>query len=89
MTKLDGWLLFGLLGQLLFSARFVVQWVTSERRKASVIPVSFWFFSLGGSLALLAYSIHRLDPVFILGQSLGMLIYTRNLMLIRRQRVAS
>jgi len=89
MTKLDGWLLFGLLGQLLFSARFVVQWVTSERRKASVIPVSFWFFSLGGSLALLAYSIHRLDPVFILGQSLGMLIYTRNLMLIRRQRLAS
>jgi len=78
------WLLVGFLGQALFSARFIVQWLYSERHKQSVVPIAFWFLSLGGSFTLLAYAIHRKDPVFILGQSMGFLIYTRNLVLIRR-----
>ncbi len=81
------WLVIGFLGQLLFSARFLIQWLVSERHKQSVVPIAFWFLSLGGSLTLLAYAIHRRDPVFILGQSMGFLIYTRNLVLIRRNRL--
>ena len=84
-----GWLLFGLLGQLLFSARFFVQWVESERKRRSVIPLSFWWLSLAGGMALLAYAVHRRDPVFILGQLPGIVIYSRNLMLIRRREEAA
>ncbi len=80
------WLIFGLFGQALFFMRFLVQWITSEIQKKSVIPISFWYFSLGGSLILLAYAISRKDPVFILGQSMGFLIYTRNLILIARHK---
>ena len=80
-----GWLLFGLVGQALFSARFVVQWIVSERRGRSVIPVSFWWLSLLGGLSLLAYALHRRDPVFVLGQLPGVVVYTRNLMLLRRR----
>ena len=79
------WIIFGLAGQLLFSLRFLMQWVVSEREKRSVIPVPFWFLSIGGSLILLIYAIERRDPVFILGQSMGTLIYARNLFLIYRQ----
>jgi lipid-A-disaccharide synthase-like uncharacterized protein len=79
------WLGIGFLGQAFFSARFLVQWIASERRKESVIPVSFWFFSIGGGLTLLVYAIYRLDPVFILGQSAGLFVYLRNLYLIRRK----
>jgi lipid-A-disaccharide synthase-like uncharacterized protein len=78
------WLLFGLFGQVLFSARFLVQWLASERARRSVMPVSFWWLSLSGAAVLLAYAIHRRDPVFILGQTTGFLIYTRNLILLRR-----
>jgi lipid-A-disaccharide synthase-like uncharacterized protein len=78
------WLGLGLLGQAFFSARFLVQWLASERRKQSVVPVHFWYFSVGGGLILLAYAIHRQDPVFILGQSAGLLVYARNLYFIRR-----
>ena len=81
------WLIVGFLGQALFSARFLVQWLYSERRKQSIVPIAFWFLSLAGSFTLLAYAIHRRDPVFILGQSMGFLIYTRNLALIRRTRL--
>ncbi len=80
------WVIVGLSGQLLFSLRFLVQWIVSERRKESVIPVAFWYLSLGGSLILLAYAIYRQDLVFILGQSTGSFIYMRNLMLIYRKR---
>ncbi len=73
------WLAVGLLGQLLFSGRFLVQWIASERLKTSVVPRSFWFFSLAGGAALLGYAIYKRDPVFILGQSAGLLIYSRNL----------
>ena len=80
------WLAVGFLGQAFFSMRFLVQWIVSERRKQSVIPVSFWFFSIGGGLTLLIYAIYRLDPVFILGQGAGLFVYLRNLYLIRRKQ---
>lgn len=80
------WVGLGLFGQLLFSARFIIQWIASERKKRSIIPVSFWYFSLGGSALLLAYAIYRKDPVFILGQSVGAVVYVRNLRLIRTSR---
>lgn len=80
------WVVFGLLGQLMFTGRFLVQWIASERAKKSVMPVVFWYFSIAGGLILLAYAIYRKDPVFVLGQSLGVFIYARNLWLIRRER---
>ena len=86
MTSEHFWLTVGFLGQALFSTRFVVQWIASERKKESVIPVSFWFFSIGGGLTLLIYAIYRLDPVFILGQGAGLFVYLRNLYLIRRKQ---
>jgi lipid-A-disaccharide synthase-like uncharacterized protein len=83
------WLYLGFAGQLLFGLRFLVQWVASERKGESVIPIYFWYLSLIGSIILLAYAIFRRDPVFILGQSTGFLVYMRNLMLIYRKRAAS
>lgn len=80
-----GWLLFGLAGQFFFSARFFVQWVASERKGRSVVPISFWWLSLVGGMALLAYAVHRRDPVFILGQLPGIFVYSRNLVLIRKR----
>jgi lipid-A-disaccharide synthase-like uncharacterized protein len=82
------WVLTGLGGQLLFMMRFLVQWIVSERAKRSVIPVAFWWLSIGGAAVLLAYAIWRRDPVFILGQSVGFLIYARNLWLIHAGRRA-
>lgn len=83
------WLAFGLAGQSLFMMRFIVQWIHSERHQQSLIPVSFWYLSLIGGLVVLAYGVHRVDPVIILGQLPGTIVYTRNLMLIRRsQRLA-
>ena len=73
------WLVVGLIGQGLFSARFVVQWLHSEKLKKSVIPSAFWYFSMAGGCTLLAYAIHRRDPVFIIGQGLGLFVYFRNL----------
>ena len=75
---------FGLMGQAMFSARFLVQWLASERRRQSVIPTAFWWLSIAGGAMLLTYAIWRRDPVFILGQGLGLLVYVRNLVLIRR-----
>lgn len=80
------WVGIGFLGQALFSARFIVQWLASERAKRSVMPVAFWFLSLGGGATLLAYALYRQDPVFIVGQATGLLIYIRNLTLIRKER---
>lgn len=82
------WLGIGLLGQALFSMRFLVQWLASERRRRSVVPVAFWYFSLAGGSTLLAYAIYRADPVFIIGQLTGLFIYARNLHLIWRERKA-
>ena len=78
------WLAIGFIGQALFFGRFFVQWLASERRRQSVVPRSFWYLSLAGGAVLLAYAIHRRDPVFILGQATGFLIYTRNLWFIHR-----
>ena len=80
------WIVIGLAGQLLFSARFIIQWIASEREGRSIIPMAFWYFSIGGGLTLLAYAIYRQDPVFMLGQSTGVLIYGRNLYLIHGER---
>ncbi len=80
------WLGLGFFAQLMFSARFLVQWLASERAGKSIMPLLFWYLSIAGSVLLLAYSIHRKDPVFILGQSMGIFIYTRNLYLIRREK---
>jgi lipid-A-disaccharide synthase-like uncharacterized protein len=79
------WIAIGFLGQALFSARFLVQWLSSERARRSVIPRAFWFLSLAGGATLLAYAIHRLDPVFIVGQGAGLFVYLRNLQLIYGQ----
>ena len=82
-SKIDMvWLCVGLLGQVLFMMRFIVQWIHSERHQKSLIPVSFWYLSLLGGLIVLAYGIHRVDPVIILGQLPGTIVYLRNLMLI-------
>lgn len=80
------WVLVGLGGQALFTARFLTQWIASERARKSVIPVAFWWFSIGGGAILLAYAIHRADPVFILGQAMGLFIYVRNLTLIYAEK---
>jgi lipid-A-disaccharide synthase-like uncharacterized protein len=86
VVNLDLVVLVGFAGQLLFSARFLVQWIASERAGRSVIPVAFWYFSLAGGVVLLAYALYRADPVFIVGQGMGAFIYLRNLMLISRER---
>ena len=80
------WVAFGLFGQLMFTGRFLVQWIASERARKSIVPLAFWYFSLAGGLILFAYAVYRKDPVFVLGQSLGVFIYARNLWLIRRER---
>ncbi len=73
------WLGIGFGAQLMFSMRFIVQWIASERARASIVPEVFWYFSFIGGLMLFVYAIHRMDPVFILGQGMGLVIYTRNI----------
>jgi lipid-A-disaccharide synthase-like uncharacterized protein len=85
MTADHVWLGVGFLGQVLFTARFLVQWIASEKKRQSVVPVHFWYFSLGGGLTLLAYAIYRVDPVFILGQASGLFVYARNLWFIHKE----
>lgn len=82
------WLTVGFIGQALFSMRFLVQWLQSERVKRSVIPDAFWYFSIMGGVTLLVYAIHREDPVFIVGQATGLFIYLRNLHFILKERAA-
>lgn len=84
--SLSWWILVGFLGQGLFSLRFVLQWLYSEKRKKSVVPIAFWYFSIAGGLVLFFYALHLKDPVFIFGQGLGIFIYLRNLQLIYRQK---
>ena len=80
------WVIFGLCAQMAFTGRFLVQWLASEKARKSVMPVAFWYFSLVSGVMLLAYAIHRADPVFILGQGLGVVIYLRNLWLIHMEK---
>ena len=79
------WIAIGFFGQALFFGRWLIQWIVSERQAESRMPIAFWYLSLVGGLITLAYAIYRRDPVFIAGQSIGALVYIRNLMLIRRQ----
>jgi len=85
-AALPWWEILGFSGQALFFGRFFVQWLASERRKKSVVPNAFWYFSLGGGLILLIYAIHRREPVFVLGQAGGLIIYLRNLWLLHRHQ---
>ena len=80
------WLIIGFTGQALFTARFLVQWIVSERRRDSVVPVAFWWFSLLGGLTLLSYASYRQDPVIIVGQAMGLVVYARNLMLVGKAK---
>ena len=80
------WVVIGLAGQFMFSMRFLIQWIASEREGRSIIPLAFWYFSIAGGMILLAYAIYRQDPVFIIGQSTGVFIYARNLYLIHGER---
>jgi lipid-A-disaccharide synthase-like uncharacterized protein len=86
VTRFDFWLAFGIVAQLLFGARFIVQWIASERAGRSVMPLMFWFFSMGGGVLTLIYGIARRDGVIIIGQALSVFIYLRNLSLIFRER---
>jgi lipid-A-disaccharide synthase-like uncharacterized protein len=79
IVQFDGWVVLGFIAQAFFTMRFVVQWIASERARQSVIPVAFWFFSIGGGVLLLAYALYRRDPVFIAGQAFGLMVYARNL----------
>jgi lipid-A-disaccharide synthase-like uncharacterized protein len=83
---LNPWVIFGLLGQICFSLRFIVQWIHSEKAKKSVIPVSFWYFSMLGGVVLFIYAIYKKDIVFTIGQGAGLIVYARNLVLIARHK---
>ena len=86
--RLDWWVLLGFAAQIFFTLRFAVQWIASERVGKSVIPVAFWWFSIGGGLLLLIYALYRRDPVFIAGQAFGVFVYLRNLHFVMRERRA-
>jgi lipid-A-disaccharide synthase-like uncharacterized protein len=86
VAQFNFWVAFGFIGQALFMMRFVVQWIASERARKSIIPAAFWFFSIGGGIVLLIYAIYRRDPVFIAGQGLGLVIYSRNIYFILREK---
>jgi lipid-A-disaccharide synthase-like uncharacterized protein len=86
VEQFDLWVLFGFIAQFMFTMRFAVQWIASERARRSVVPVAFWFFSVAGGALLFVYAIYRQDPVFIAGQGLGLFIYLRNIWLIYVER---
>jgi lipid-A-disaccharide synthase-like uncharacterized protein len=85
-TWINGWVVFGFLGQAIFAARFIIQWIVSEKKKESIVPLSFWYFSIAGGVVLLIYAIYKKDPVFMIGQASGLVVYVRNLMLIMKKK---
>ena len=89
INRLDWWVILGFVAQAMFSARFLVQWIASERAGRSVIPLAFWTFSIAGGVLLLAYALYRKDPVFIAGQAFGVFVYLRNLYFVLRDRKAT
>jgi lipid-A-disaccharide synthase-like uncharacterized protein len=86
VNNLDWWVLLGFVAQIMFTLRFAVQWIASERAGHSVVPMAFWLFSIGGGLLLLVYALYRRDPVFIAGQAFGVFVYLRNLQFVLRDR---
>src|SRR5215472_4530097 len=88
VAKFQWWVLLGSVAQVMFTMRFLVQWVASERAGKMVMPIAFWFFSIGGGLLLLFYALYIRDPVFIIGQGLGLFVYLRNLHFVFRERKA-
>lgn len=86
VAQFDVWMGIGFFAQAMFSARFLIQWIASEKAGRSVVPVAFWFFSIAGGAGLFVYALYREDPVFIAGQGMGLFIYGRNLWLIFRER---
>ena len=86
VTNFDWWVILGFIAQLMFTGRFLVQWIESERQGRSVIPIAFWFFSMGGGLMTLIYGIAKREPVIIVGQAMATIIYIRNIMLIVKHR---
>lgn len=84
----EPWIIVGLVAQLMFTARFLVQWVVSEKKGESTVPVIFWYFSVVGGLMLLTYAVWRREPVFVIGQAAGLIVYIRNLMLIYKTKKA-
>ncbi|MEZ5788540.1 MAG: lipid-A-disaccharide synthase N-terminal domain-containing protein [Xanthobacteraceae bacterium] len=88
VTNLDWWVALGFVAQILFTMRFAVQWIASERAGRSVVPMAFWWFSIGGGLLLLVYALYRRDPVFIAGQAFGVFVYLRNVYFVMRERKA-
>ncbi|MCO5092187.1 lipid-A-disaccharide synthase N-terminal domain-containing protein [Bosea sp. (in: a-proteobacteria)] len=86
VNNVDWWVLLGVVAQGLFTMRFVVQWWASEKAGRSVVPMTFWWFSIGGGALLLMYALYRRDPVFILGQGFGVFVYVRNLQFVLRAR---
>jgi lipid-A-disaccharide synthase-like uncharacterized protein len=86
VMRFDAWVVLGFVAQALFSMRFLVQWIASERAGRSIIPTAFWLFSIAGGVLLLAYSLYRRDPVFIAGQGFGLFIYLRNLYFVLREK---
>ncbi|MGD9158371.1 MAG: lipid-A-disaccharide synthase N-terminal domain-containing protein [Desulfobacteraceae bacterium] len=80
------WLIVGFIGQLFFTMRFILQWIATERAKESIIPLEFWYLSIIGSLLLLSYALFRRDPVFILGQLFGIIVYSRNIYFISQRK---
>lgn len=86
MSDINVWVIIGFIGQFMFTMRFLVQWFASEKVQKSVVPTSFWIFSIFGGTIVLAYAIHKEDPVFIVGQATGLLIYFRNLYFVWRNR---
>ena len=86
VTNFTWWAALGMFGQMMFAMRFILQWLASEKAGKSVVPLTFWFFSIGGAAIVLAYGIHKRDPVIILGQALSFFIYIRNLVLIAKEK---
>jgi lipid-A-disaccharide synthase-like uncharacterized protein len=86
VMRLDWWVLLGFVAQAFFTMRFLVQWLASEKVGKSVIPMAFWWFSIGGGVLLLIYALYRRDPVFIVGQAFGVFVYLRNLQFVLRER---
>ena len=86
VNTVDWWVLLGVVAQGLFTMRFVVQWLASEKAQRSVVPMTFWWFSIGGGMLLLIYALYRRDPVFILGQGFGVFVYLRNLQFVLRAK---